>query len=137
MERATIRADTLQQVSTESVTAETVAAAVSGDSVSLTVPMTVLQSLPDGAMFTKKEGRTRLSLKRDGDSVTAEASTDSIGRQVTRYERKARDNLQREIQVVTEQSRQEKPPNSNWACWILAGIMGTVTVLILIKVTFK
>lgn len=135
VERATIRADTLSQGHTEYETLETVTQAVSGDSVSLMIPMEVMQSLPDGAAFTKKQGRTRVSLKRKGDAVLAEAETDSIGQTVSRYERKARDSLiQRgETKSYSETSTKEKPPNNIWAIWVLVGIVGTTMAATLLR----
>lgn len=139
VERATIRADTLSQGHTEYETLETVTQAVSGDSVSLSIPMEVIQSLPEGAAFTKKQGRTRVSLKRIGDAMLAEAETDSIGQTVSRYERKARDSLiQRgETKSYSETSTKEKPPNNIWAIWVLVGIVGTIGTIIVIKRLFK
>ncbi|MBQ4393288.1 MAG: hypothetical protein II826_09305 [Prevotella sp.] len=137
-ERATIRADTLSQGHTEYETLETVTQAVSGDSVSLAIPMEVMQSLPDGAAFTKKQGRTRVSLKRKGESVVAEAETDSVAREVSRYERKARDSLQqRGKTTLRETSVKKKPPNNNWAVWVLVGIVGTIGTIIVIRKVFK
>ena len=138
VERATIRADTLSQGRTEYETLETVTQAVSGDSVSLEIPMEVIQSLPEGAAFTKKQGRTRVSLKRKGDAVVAEAETDSIAREVSRYERKARDSLRcSSTAEVTESTIKGKPPNSSWAVWVLVGIVGTIGAIIVIKRVFK
>ena len=138
VERATIRADTLSQGHTEYETLQTVMQAVSGDSVSLAIPMEVIRSLPEGATFTKKQGRTRVSLKRKGESVVAEAETDSIGQTVSRYERKARDSLRCSgTTEVTESTVKEKPPNNSWAVWALVGIVGTVGAIIVIKIVFK
>ena len=138
VEWATIRADTLSQGHTEYEIQETVTEAVSGDSVSLAIPMEVMQSLPEGAAFTKKQGRTRVSLKRKGECVVAEAETDSIAREVSRYERKARDSLeQRRQTTLRETSVKEKPPNNSWAVWVLVGIVGTIGTIILIRKVFK
>lgn len=138
VERATIRADTLSQGHTEYETLETVTQAVSGDSVSLAIPMEVIQSLPEDAAFTKKQGRTRVSLKRKGEAVVAEAETDSIGQTVSRYERKAHDSLRCSgTSSATESTVKEKPPNSNWAFWVLVGIVSTIGAIIVIKIAFK
>lgn len=138
VERATIQAGTLIRGHTEYETLETVAQAVSGDSVSLSIPMETMQNLPDGAMFTKKQGRTRVILKRKGDTVVAAAETDSIGQTVSRYERKALDSLsQRGQTTLRETSVKEKPPNNSWAAWVLVGIVGTIVVIIVIRKVFK
>ena len=138
MERATIRADTLREVRTEYETVETTAQAVTGDTLSLTIPMEVMQSLPEGAAFTKKEGRTRLSLKRKGDAVVAEAETDSIGREIRHYERKARDSLQQRGETALRETYiKEKAPNDRWAIWVLVGMAGTIGAIIVIKRLFK
>ena len=130
VEDETIRADTLSSVSTESVTVETVAQAVAGDSVSLTVPMEVMQSLPDGAEFSRKQGRTRLSLRRQGGAVVAEAVTDSVAREVSRYERKARDSLQQRGQTALHTaSMKEKPPNAGWTFAVMGGMLIIVAVV--------
>ena len=132
------RCDTLVRVSTAYETVETAVRSVAGDSVSLLIPMDVMQSLPDGAVFTKKHGRTRLSVKRRGDALVAEAETDSIAREVSRYERKARDSLRcSSTAEVTESTIKGKPPNSSWAVWVLVGIVGTIGAIIVIKRVFK
>ena len=96
MERSeTVMSDSLRVRSTASVTVATVVQSVPGDSVSLSVPLTVMASLPDGALFTGKRGRTRVSLRRDGVNIVAEAESDSIEQKVTRYEHLARDSLLR------------------------------------------
>ena len=139
VERSTIRADSLSQGHTEYETQETVTQAVSGDSVSLSIPMDVIRSLPEGAAFTKKQGRTRVSLKRKGEAVVAEAETDSIGQTVSRYERKARDSLSQRVGTTSysETSTKGKPPNNGWAIWVLVGIVGTIGTIIVIKRLFK
>lgn len=139
VERSTIRADSLSQGHTEYETQETVTQTVSGDSVSMSIPMEVIRSLPEGAAFTKKQGRTRVSLKRKGEAVVAEAETDSIGQTVSRYERKARDSLSQRVGTTSynETSTKEKPPNNGWAIWVLVGIVGTIGTIIVIKRLFK
>ena len=138
MERATIRGDTLVEVRTEYETVETTAQAVTGDTVSLTIPMEVMAILPEGAAFTKKEGRTRLSLKRRGDAVVAEAETDSIGREIRHYERKARDSLQQRGETaLRETSIKEKAPNDRWAIWVVVGLAGSVGAIIGMKGLFS
>lgn len=139
VERSTIRADSLSQGHTEYETQETVTQAVSGDSVSLSIPMEVIRSLPEGAAFTKKQGRTRVSLKRKGEAVVAEAETDSIGQTVSRYERKARDSLSQRVGTTSysETSTKAKPPNNGWAICVLVGIVGTIGTIIVIKRLFK
>lgn len=129
------RCDTLVRVSTAYETVETAVRSVAGDSVSLLIPMDVMQSLPDGAVFTKKHGRTRLSVKRRGDALVAEAETDSIGQTVSRYERKARDSLQcrGETTAYGETSTEESPTNNKRAQWVLVGMIGTIVAIILIK----
>ena len=120
VERATIRADTLSQVLTEYEIQETVTEAVAGDSVSLAIPMEVMQILPEGAEFSKKKGRTRVSLKRQGEAVVAEAETDSIPRAVTRHERKARDSLNQHFNnVAAQETVKEKPPDCEWTGYIV------------------
>ena len=135
VERLAIRGDTLSQGSTEYETQETVMQAVPGDTLSLTIPMEEIQSLPDGASFTKKAGRTRLSVKRLGEAVVAEAETDSLGRETRHYERKARDSQSSRGRVYSEASTKEKPPNYDWAIWVLVGIAGAIGATIVIKKT--
>ena len=133
-----LRCDTLMAVRTEYETVETVAQAVTGDTVSLTIPMAVMESLPEGAAFTRKEGRTRLSLKRQGNAVVAEAEADSIGRETRHYERKARDSLQRGTSAATAATViKEKSPNGTWAIWVLAGMAGAIGAIIVMKRLFK
>ena len=128
VEQVTIRGDTLSSVSTAYETVETVTQAVPGDSVSLRVPMEVMQNLPDGAEFSKKQGRTRVALKRQGEAVVAEATTDSVPREITRHEHYARDTLQQRVKTTQHSvSVKEKPPN---ACPLMLFIGAVVAVLL-------
>lgn len=138
MEQSSAMGDTLRAGSTEYETQETVVQGVKGDTLSLTIPMVAIQSLPDGAAFTKKTGRTRLSLTRKGDAVVAEAETDSIGREVSRYERRARDSLQhRTTNAINKTTQKEKPPNGSRRAWVLIGIVITIGIIIVLKRLFK
>lgn len=132
--RTEMREDSLREVSTESVTVETVLQAVRGDTASLTVPMEVMKNLPDGAVFTLKQGRTRVSLKRDGDNVVAEAESDSIGREVKRYERRARDAL-RCAQYGESSKQPEKRMGLLRQMWLLGlmGLLGLIGYIVIRK----
>lgn len=101
VERQTIRGDTLSLGSTEYETLVNMTQTVPGDTVHMMIPIQEIQNLPEGAAFSSKTGRTRLTLTRKGGSVMAKAETDSIGQTVSRYERKARDSLQR-LNTATE-----------------------------------
>lgn len=134
-QRVEMREDSLREVSTESVTVETVLQAVPGDSVGVTVPMTVMQSLPEGAAFSQKKGRTRVSLRREGNNIVAEAETDSIGRTGRRYERRARDNLSKSSSgSKSNESSKEPEKTRNW-CWLigLIGLLGLMAGIVIRK----
>ena len=137
--RLFIRIDTLSQVSTEYETQETVMQAVPGDTLSLTLPMSEIRSLPAGAVFTKKAGRTRLTVKLNGEAVVAEAGTDSIGRETRRYERKSRDRLSKRdtATAYSRASTKENRPNNHWALWLLAGVAGAACATTVINKLFK
>ena len=113
-ERTTIRGDSLQWVSRESVTVETLILPIMGDSVGLTIPMKAILSLPEGAEYSSKQGRTRLSLRKSGDNLSANATTDSVAGRMTRVEHLARDTLQkgsgRETEKNEEKNSQERKP---------------------------
>ena len=140
-ERVTIRADTLRAASIESVTLETAMQGIPADSVSLTIPMEVMQILPEGAEFSRKQGRTRVSLRRQGAAVVAEAVTDSMAREVRRYERRARDSLEQRVagaqQSVAIKSPAAHAPGSTAARRLrLIGlaVLATVALLLFVKV---
>lgn len=110
---------------TEYETLATVMESVGGDSVNLQIPLEVMRNLPDGAAFTKKTGRTRVSLKRQGHDVVAEAETDSLARTATRYERRARDSLScRGTSTNTTALTKEKSPTHD-------GVVLVVLLLVL------
>ena len=130
LERVELRENTVMAVSTADETVETVMAGMPGDTVSLRIPMESIWSLPEGAVFTKKKGRTRLTLKPCGDAVVVEAETDSVGREIRHYERKARDSLgQRGGTTLRERPAREDTSEGRWAVWVLVGMVG-VTVII-------
>ena len=116
-ERMTISGDSLRWVSHESVTVETLIHPITGDSVGLTIPLKAILSLPDGAEYSSKQGRTRLSLKKSGDKLIANATTDSVAGRMTRVEHLARDSLQkgsvRETEKTEEKTSRERTPGLN------------------------
>lgn len=134
-ERIAFHTDSLQAASTESVTVETVMQGVAGDSVSLAIPMEVIQILPEGAEFSRKEGRTRVSLRRQGYVVIAEAVTDSVPREGRRYERRARDSLrQRGETALHSTSNEERPTVARRVRLIGLAVLTIVAVLLSIKI---
>lgn len=132
-ERTTIRGDSLQRVSRESVTVETLIHPIMGDSVGLTIPMKAILSLPDGAEYSSKQGRTRLSLKKSGDNLIANATTDSVAGRMTRVEHLARDTLQkgsvRETEKTEEKTSQERTPWLNDILLLLIVGLGVALVV--------
>lgn len=113
---------------------------VAPDTASLKVPTELLLTLPEGAEYSRKTGRTRVSLRKDGDSILAVAETDSIGRTVSRYERRARDSLKRTVSTTTatkEETTEQLHKRNTWSLWLLAGIIVTIVALMVIRITLK
>lgn len=132
-----VESDVLLSGRTESVTLETVTQAVAGDSVKLEIPIAAMQILPNGAAFTKKRGRTRVSLKREGESVVAEAESDSALQTVTRYEHRARDELQERETTAVSATRKEDPSERSRKFWAVAGAIGIAALIVAIRRLFK
>lgn len=130
----TVREDSLTVRSTASVTVTTALQSIAGDSVSLRVPLTLMASLPDGALFTGKRGRTRVSLRRDGVNIVAEAESDSVPREVTRYEHRARDSLQYRGGAQAAETSKEKDMSP--AAWY-APVFIPAVLAIIILIVFK
>ena len=125
-ERTTIRGDSLQWASLESVTVERVTEGIPGDSVELIMEMTAIASLPDGAEFSRKEGRTRVSVKKEGDKLIANATTDSVAHSVTRVEHLARDTLRLgRLQVTGKRDETVTPRRTfGWSYIIIMVVIG-------------
>lgn len=126
VERTTIRADTLIMDHTEYEILTTETESIAGDTVSVKIPIDLIQNLPDGAMFSKKQGRTRVNLIRAGDAVVAEAESDSIERVLKHYERKARDSLQRGNSSVDCETSERKQYGVNPIMWVVVIVMLSV-----------
>lgn len=101
-------------------------AALPGDTLTLQMPATLVMSLPEGAAYSKKAGRTRLTLSREGDDVVARAETDSTPMGMTHYERRARDTLAAEAMQASHQATRQAsqtatrhPADSPWAVLLL------------------
>ena len=58
----------------------TTCAYVPAESVAAEVPLTALDSLPEGARFVVREGRLELSAERQGDKLLLGARSDSLAR---------------------------------------------------------
>lgn len=100
---------------------------------SVTIPISAIQSLPDGASYSQKKGRTRVSLKRDGNALVAAAESDSVGLVMERYERKARDNLRCSNtsvnDSVTSARKHNGVPPIIWvAVFVMMSVMGAMAV---------
>ena len=140
VERQTIRGDTLSRGSTEYETLVTMTQTVPGDTVQMMIPIREIQNLPEGAAYSSKTGRTRLTLMRKGGSVVAKAETDSVGQTVSRYERKARDSLQHmNAANVTSTLTTEKNSSTGIGRILrsIAIIVVSITVIIIIRRLFK
>lgn len=135
--RSSVRRDTLSLGSTESVTLEWKTQAISPDSVRLEIPIASMQSLPEGAAYTQKHGRTRLSLQRHGDNVVAEAATDSVPQTVQRYERRARDILRSRSQSEAQERTSKESQPYPWILWVFVGVIAVPVLIKVIQTVFK
>ena len=78
---STAEQSTLHEIRT--VTTEAVAA----EEAEIVVPLRTLDSLPDGAQFALRNGRTSIAARRSGDALIVTARSDNLRRTVTSYER--------------------------------------------------
>lgn len=60
---------------------------VPGGRAVVAVPLAALDSLPEGAGFGAREGRTAVAVRRLGDELVVEARSDSVARRVMRTKR--------------------------------------------------
>lgn len=60
---------------------------VAAEEAEIVVPLRALDSLPEGAQFAMRKGRTSIAARRSGDALIVTARSDSLGRVVTSYER--------------------------------------------------
>jgi hypothetical protein len=82
----------------------------------VTVPVESLNSLPDGAGYTAKDGRASVGVKRDGDNFIITSKCDSVQRLLLFYEREAfRQSQENEVLKAenTRLSEFERLANSN------------------------
>lgn len=93
--------DSARQVWCEIETRETARQYIAGDSVRLSVPLEMVMSLPPGAAYTEKSGRTRVTVQRNGEHLAIVGETDSVGADISRYERRARDSLSESLRKAS------------------------------------
>ena len=93
MVQGSVCLDTFHLVHRESVSEVTEVLPFPGDSVSVSVPLTTLLTLPEGAVYSHRRGRTRVTLSRCGGSVLATAESDSVSGGVVRSSHHVRDSL--------------------------------------------
>ena len=134
--QTTLHSDSLSRGSSESVTLETVTQAVAGDSVKLEIPIESLRILPEGASYSRKDGRTRVTLSRHGDTLVADAETDSVPQALHRYEHRARDTLYQRGESTQQSSQQKETSDRNWIIWVCIGIV-TLALMKVIRTIFK
>ena len=94
-----------------------------------------MESLPDGALFTGRRGRTCVSLRRDGANIVAEAESDSVPREVTRYEHRARDSLQYRggAQASDYTAKEEARTPAAWYAPVFILAVPVIIILIVFK----
>lgn len=129
--------DSVARSTVASETVEVVSQPVAGDSVSLSVALEAVTCLPEGAEYSRKSGRTRVTLRRDGGNVVAEAVSDSLAREVRRWERKARDSLCQRVGTALRCEREDRviPVDGKRAALRIA--VAAVAVLLLLKLAFR
>lgn len=134
----TTTSDRKEQQKTYAVMSE----GISAESATLDVPIQNLRDLPDGAVYTAKDGRASVDLRKKGDNIEVTGRCDSINRLYHFYrdmsleQRQEVDSLQWELSWLKKQNSaqafelrslreesakvREKPPETrHW--WVLAG----------------
>ncbi|EFZ36991.1 hypothetical protein HMPREF0663_11904 [Hoylesella oralis ATCC 33269] len=101
----------------------------------MTLPTVNLLSLPDGAGYVKRHGRTHLYVQRKGGSLHITAASDSIPQQTFYYERKdavkSRSYSRTDMEKRTEKKEKIMSYSTDiWGFAIFAGIILTITILI-------
>lgn len=115
----------------------------------LTIPLQNLLNLPDGAGYTKKDGRASVDLRRSGDHLVATGHCDSLARLCLFYEEEVfrkqtrEDSLEHKISSMEAERRQsemtakmenlqsqtiKKKPPAVWYLWLLTGMAAGVLI---------
>ena len=113
------------------------------------VPIQNLLDLPEGAGYTARDGRARVSVQRHGDNIAVTGECDSIARRCLFYEREAfrqrgeADSLKQVISRMEQASSrsdetcraesdavetERKKTPSTWYKWLLAGFVGGLSL---------
>ncbi len=86
---------------------------VAGGCAEVVVPLRRLDSLPDGARFAAREGRTTVEALRRGDELVVTARSDSAMRRTVRYEYRSR--AQRDSCDSSQQRQAERTDSAGRA----------------------
>ena len=62
---------------------------MSADSLSMTIPLTNLRDLPQGASYTQRKGRAQVTIRTLHDTLYLDASCDSLQQLVTYYQQRS------------------------------------------------
>lgn len=101
--------------------------------VQMTMPISTLPDLPDGAAYTEKQGNATASVKRKGDSLIVTASCDSLQQLVYQLE----EGLHRARDETEQVKIEERPIQSPFKWYVYGVITGFVVMAILVVIIKK
>ena len=110
--------------------------AVRADSLSMTIPLTNLRDLPQGASYTQRKGRAQVTIRTLHDTLYLDASCDSLQQLVTYYQQRS-NSYQRTAArnaLLAEQTLQSyhQEVKRTSASWWVALVLGIALVAVLL-----
>jgi|GEM_PF-6954559 len=107
-----------------------------GQTVKICLPIEDLQTLPEGAAYSKSKGNLKVNAKREGNTIVIDASHDSVS-QVVEYYECEESNVVQNTAASTQETETKERHNNNVRTsfkWAAAGmIFGIVLLLFILK----
>lgn len=114
---------------------------MSADSLSMTIPLTNLRDLPQGASYTQRKGRAQVTIRTLHDTLYLDASCDSLQQLVTYYQQRS-NSYQRTAArnaLLAEQTLQSyhQEVKRTSASWWVALVLGIALVAVLLYIAIR
>jgi len=102
----------------------------------MTIPLTNLRDLPQGASYTQRKGRAQVTIRTLHDTLYLDASCDSLQQLVTYYQQRS-NSYQRTAArnaLLAEHHQEVKRTSSSW--WV-ALVLGIALVAVLLYIAIR
>lgn len=113
-------------------------AGLQAEQAEMTIAIESLLELPEGAVYTERKGRTRVTAKRSKDGIVVRAESDSVAQTVRKTEsHRAQEMGEEQEQRMGKTHREERQEHKTVEPWKPPAWVWVVIVLLILNSRFK